>query len=352
MKKFWNKAETSNDIYIYGDITSERWDESEVTAKSFLNDLTACKNQPVNLHINSGGGDVFQALAIYNVLKSYKGDVNISIDGICASAATLIICAGTKVRMASNALIMVHTPSVGLMGYYDAAELSKVQNSLLAVEGAILDTYKSRLPKKNHTEIAQMMTAEKWMTAEEAQEIGFVDEITGEVEMEVDDAKKLLIVNSVEFDCKKLGTKINLQGVKKVEQKVEVPAAETLDVKQANELLIQDAIKAAREQEVQRIKNLMALKNGVAEVDAVIDVAVMEGGEVSDVIKYVDAIKKVKPSVKNTASAEITAMIRDNMTSGAENVGGSMPSMAEDERKVKAKMLAEIANSLRGVKRG
>ena len=354
MKKFWNKAETTNDIYIYGDITSERWDETEVTAKSFLADLKACNNQPVNLHINSNGGDVFQALAICNVLKSYKGGVNFYIDGLCASAATLIICAGGKVSMASNALLMVHTPSVGLLGYYDAAEFSKIENSLLAVEGAILDTYKGKLPKKSHAEIAEMVTAETYLTAEEAQRIGFVDEITGEVEMEVDDAKQLLIVNKVEFDCKRLG-KINLQGVKKVENKAEVPATETFDVKQANELLIKDAIKQAREQEIQRIKNLMALKNGAAEVDAIIDVAVIEGGEVSDVVKYIDAVKKVKanaPKVTNPAVDAITATIRDNMTSGAENVGGSLPSTADNERETKAKMLAEIANRLRGVKRG
>lgn len=353
MKKFWNKAATTNDIYIYGDIVGERWDDSEVTAKSFLEDLKACKNQPVNLHINSNGGDVFQALAIYNSLKNYEGNVNVIIDGIAASAASLIICAGDNVKMASNALIMIHLPQVGLMGYYNSAELEKIQNSLRSCEGAILETYKSKLPEKNHSDVAQMMTEEKYFTAEEAKAIGFVDEITGEVEMEVDDARGLLIVNKVEFDCKKLG-KINLQGVKKLEKKIEVPANETLDVKQTNELLIKDAIKQAREQEIQRIKNLMTLRGDNAAVNAIIEVAMAEGAEVSDVKKYIDAVKSVKVETpKNSAVEEIKAAIRDNMTSGAENVGGSIQTAtAEDEREKKAKMLAEIANSLRGVKRG
>lgn len=361
MKKFWNKSADSNDIYIYGDIVSERWDEAEVTAKSFLDDLKSCKGKSVNLHVNSSGGDVFTALAIHNSLKNYKGGVNVYVDGLAASAASLIICAGDVVKMASNALIMVHSPSVGLMGYYNAAELEKTRTALMAVESSILDTYKQRLPKKNHTQISQMVTAETWLTAEEAQELGFVDEITGAVEMEVDDAKRLLVVNKLEIDCKNFGEKFSAlmaaQGVKKMENKVEVPASETSDVKQANELLIKDAIAQARAQEVQRIKNLSALKSGVVEVDAVIDVAILEGAEVADVTKYVDAIKNAQkknpaPSAGNIAIDAITAAIRDNLRSGAENVTGSVPSTAtEDKRAAQAKAIAEIANSLRGVKK-
>lgn len=358
MKKFWNKAESSDDIYIYGDIASDSDDETSTTAKMFVEDLKACKGG-VNLHINSGGGDVFQALAICNALKSYKGNVNIIIDGLCASAATLIICAGHKVSMASNALLMVHTPSVGLLGYYDAAELSKIESSLIAVEGAILDTYKGKLPKKNHMEIARMMTAETWLTAEEAQEIGFVDEITGGVEMEVNAAKNLLFVNKVKFDCKKLGekfrAKINLQEVRKVEEKT-VQVQDTLDVKQANDILIQDAIKQARAQELTRIKNLMTLRGENAAVNAIVDVAINEGAEVSDVKKYIDAVKSVKvetAKAENVALDAITAAIRDNMNSGAQNVSASLPILtAEDKRMENAKTLAEMANKLRGVKRG
>lgn len=342
MKKFWNKAENTNDIYIYGEIASERWDETETTAKSFVDDLKKCKNE-VNVHVNSGGGDVFTALAIHNSLKSYKGAVNIYIDGLAASAASMIICAGDKVKMASNALVMVHMPSVGLMGYYNAAELEKVKNALVAVESSILDTYKKRLPEKNHSEVAKMMNEETWMTAEEAKEIGFVDEITGAVEMEVDDAKKLLIVNKVEFDSKKLGEKIKgkIQGAKKVEEK--------MDVKQANELIIQDAIKQAREQEVKRIKNLNALKNGQVEVDAVIEVAIMDGAEVSEVMKYVDAIKAAKenaPKVENQAIDAITAAIRDNMKSGAEKVGGSTPPV--DKNEMLSAEIVKYANAMIG----
>ena len=352
--KFWNKAEKTNDIYIYGDITSEAYGDADVTAKGFTDVLKKCKGA-VNVHVNSVGGDVFNALAIYNSLKQYESDVNIIIDGIAASAASLIICAGDNVKMASNALIMVHTPSVGLLGYYDAAELGKIQNSLIAVEGAILDTYKQRLPAKSHADIAKMVTAETYLTAEEAKELGFVDEITASVEMEVDDANKLLLVNKFELDCKQLGEKfqslMKQRGVKTVENKtVEMPKADVIDVKASNDLIIKDAIKAER----QRVKNLSALKCDNAAVNAILDVAISEGGEVADVTKYIDALKNIQvPAVKNLALEEIKATIRENMTSGAENVGGSTPATSPmDKRAADAKALADIANSLRGVKRG
>ena len=108
------------------------------------------------------------------------------------------------------------------------------------------------------------------------------------VEMEVDASKKLLYVNRIKFDCKELGKKFNeklkIEEVKTVEEKVIEPKG-TLDVKQANELLIKDAIKQAREQELQRIKNLMVLRGENAAVNAIIDVALNEGAEVSEVKK-------------------------------------------------------------------
>lgn len=361
MEKFWNKSETTNEILIYGDITAERWEESDVTAKSFSDDLKSFGGKDITVRINSGGGDVFNALAIYNSLKNYKGKVTIAIDGIAASAASLIICAGDKVTMASNALIMVHTPSVGLLGYYSAAELNKVINSLVAVEGSILNTYKQRLPEKNHAEIAKMVTAETYLDAESAKDLGFVDEITDAVEMEIDNSANLLYANHItvdvkNFDTKKFSAVLKAQEVVKMaENKVEVTgtsANETLDVKQANEILIQDAVKQAREQEIQRIKNLMTLKNGVAEVDAIIDVAIVEGGEVADVAKYVDAIKKVKPpsvdKPKTLAVDVITREIRDNMTSGAEGIGGSMPQSPEDMQKFLSAEIVKYANEMIG----
>ena len=95
---FWKFVNSTNsaDIYIYGEISSQKWDDSDVTAKDFVEDLNKAKNKNVTVHINSSGGDVFQALAIYNSLKNYEGQVTISVEGVCASAATIIACAGQR----------------------------------------------------------------------------------------------------------------------------------------------------------------------------------------------------------------------------------------------------------------
>lgn len=323
--KFWNKAENSNDIYIYGEIASERWGDADTTAKSFVEDLKKCKNKDINLHINSSGGDVFNAVAIYNSLKNYKGKVTVWIDGLAASAATIITCAGDEVKMASNAQLMIHKPSVGLMGYYSSTEIEKVQNALTAVEGTILETYKSRLPKKNHAQVAEMMLSESWINAAGAKEMGFVDEITDAIE----------ITDKAEVE-------------KMAEEKLNV-----LDVKGSNELLIQDAVKQAREQELTRIKNLMALRGENAAVNAIIDTALEEGAEVSEVVKYIDAVKKVKmPQAESNVAEIIAATIRDNLKSGAEEVGAPIPTLTNEEKKLaQAKAIADIANSLRGVKK-
>ena len=123
---------------------------------------------------------------------------------------------------------------------------------------------------------------------------------------------------------------------------------EEMNVKDANELIIQDAIKQAREQELARIKNLMALRGENVAVNAIIDTALSEGAQVSDVVKYIDAVKKVKlPEVKNAAVEEIKSVIRDNLTSGAEKVGGSMP--ADKNAQLSAE-IAKYANALIGGK--
>lgn len=360
MRKFWNKSDAANEILIYGDITNSRWSDEDITAKSFNDDLKSFNGKDITVRVNSGGGDVFNALAIYNSLKNYSGKVTIAIDGLAASAASLIICAGDNVKMASNALIMVHPPSVGIMGYFDVDELDKIKSSLVAVEGTILNTYKQRLPKSSHADIAKMVSAETWIDAEQAQELGFVDEVTGEVDMEIDNSARRLFVNSVSidvsnFDREKFSAVLKAREVTNMAENkatVEVPANETLDVKQANEILIKDAIKQAREQEIQRIKNLMTLKDGTPEVDAIIDVAIVEGGEVSDVSKYVDAIKKVKPQTTekpNVAIDTIRKEIRDNLTSGAEGVGGSFPpATIQDQQKFLSAEIVKYANAMMG----
>ena len=128
----------------------------------------------ITLRINSEGGDVFEALAMYNYLKQHRAKVRVYIDGLCASAASVVMCAGDKVYMPSNALIMIHNPMSYAAG--DSEELREMASILDKIRENIINVYvgKSNL---GHDEIAALMDAETWINATDAQSYGFIDEI-------------------------------------------------------------------------------------------------------------------------------------------------------------------------------
>ena len=109
------------DFYIVGEIT-------QLTAREFVEFLQEAKNGEMTLHINSGGGDIFSALAISNLIKNKK--VTVKVEGLAASAATLILCGAAKVVSAKNALFMMHLPLVEMDSSYNAEELAKLQRGL------------------------------------------------------------------------------------------------------------------------------------------------------------------------------------------------------------------------------
>ena len=327
--KFWNKIE--NDIFIYGDISAQEFFASDVTAKKFADDLKSC-NGAVTVHINSNGGDCFTALAISNLIKAHKNFVTVSIEGICASAATLIACGGHKVIMAENALMMIHLPSVGLCDFMTAPQLEKVANSLDKVKNSIIEVYKSRTGLEA-AELSKMVEAETWLSAQEAKDLNFIDEISGAVEEKIDDAKKLLIINSVALKA---------DYFLKARQKL--MKTETLLDKIKN-LLTGDKVEKVSQSVVDeraRIEALQKLKTDNAAVNAIIDVAISDGAKADEVQKYIDAVANVE--VSDTVGEKILALIQDNLTSGAESVGGSFE---VDKSKSKAEMIADFANKMR-----
>ncbi len=328
--KFWNKIE--NDIFIFGDISGEKIFDSDVTAKEFATDLNACKG-PVTVHINSNGGDCFTALAISNLIKSSKNFVTVSIEGICASAATIISSAGHKVIMAENALMMIHLPSVGLCDFYDKQELEKLQSYLEKVESSIIETYKSRTGLDD-AKLTQLIAEETWLTASEAKELNFIDEIVGAVEQEVDNAKKLIIFNKVTLN-----------------QKYYPKAKEKLAVDKTLFEKFKDFLEGSKPEKVdnialmqerERIKALQNLRCDNAAVDKIVDVAIAEGASVAEVQKYIDALKTV--DFEGLAQKMFAQFLQDNLTSGAEGVTGST---VEDKAQAEADLIASFANGIK-----
>ena len=177
MKKFWNwvRDETSEErtLYLNGPIAEETWWGDEVTPALFKEELLSGSGN-ITVWINSPGGDVFAAAQIYNMLMEYPGTVTVKIDGIAASAASVIAMAGSEVLMSPVSMLMVHNPSTIAWG--DSEEMLKAKAMLDEVKESIINAYEKKT-KMSRTKLAHMMSDETWMNANKAVELGFVDKI-------------------------------------------------------------------------------------------------------------------------------------------------------------------------------
>jgi len=175
-----NKTEKKAEIWIYEMIGEDFWSGDGITAKDFQKELAEIKASEIDLHINSPGGDVFDGNTIYNLLKSHSAKITTYIDGLAASIASVIALAGEKVYMAENALFMVHNPWGVAMG--QASDMRKMADTLDKVRDSMTTIYVTKTGKENK-EINSLLEDETWMNADEALEAGFVDEISGKMDM-------------------------------------------------------------------------------------------------------------------------------------------------------------------------
>lgn len=174
-----NKDDESAELQLFGEISSEDswWNEDSVTYRDFIADLNALGDKKnINVVIQSPGGDVFAANAIYNALILNKATITGTIIGICASAATIILMACDKRRIAKNAILMAHNPSITLWGSYTSEDLLKLADVTDQVKKSIATAYMERLDKTEE-EINQIMDVESWYVGQEAVDAGFCDEV-------------------------------------------------------------------------------------------------------------------------------------------------------------------------------
>lgn len=174
-RHFWNweeKTETEpRSLFLYGNIAEESWWDDDITPQMFRDELFADEGDIV-VWINSPGGDCIAASQIYTMLMEYKGNVTIKVDGIAASAASVIAMAGTEVLMAPTAVMMIHNPLTVAWG--DASEMQKAIALLDEVKESIINAYEIRTGL-SRTKISHMMDSETWMSAKTAIENGFAD---------------------------------------------------------------------------------------------------------------------------------------------------------------------------------
>lgn len=177
-KKFWSfKAleEKAGELTLYGEISNETWWGDEVTPKQFKEDLDALGDiDTLNVHINSPGGDVFAGQAIYSMLKRHKATVNIYVDGLAASIASLIAMAGDKVIIPQNAMMMVHNPWTIAVG--NAAGFRKIADDMDKIRDSMVMAYEARSALTKE-EIINLLDAETWLSADDCLEYGFADEV-------------------------------------------------------------------------------------------------------------------------------------------------------------------------------
>ena len=184
MNRFWkwvrNKTPAGEDpdlaertLFLNGTIASESWFDDDVTPALFKSDLDSGKG-PITVWINSPGGDVWAAAQIYNMLLSYSGKVTVKIDGLAASAASVIAMAGDEVLVSPVSMLMIHNPATAAMG--DKDDLAQAISMLDSVKDSILNAYvkKTGLSKNK---LSKLMDDETWMDANKAVELGFADRV-------------------------------------------------------------------------------------------------------------------------------------------------------------------------------
>ena len=178
MKRFWNWSGPQNQrvLTINGTIAEDSWVDDEVNPQVFQDELSQGKG-PIDLWLNSPGGDCVAASRIYTMLMNYPDDVNVKIDGIAASAASVIAMAGTKVSMAPTAMIMIHNPLTIVGGQKE--DLDQAAQMLAETKESIINAYelKTNLPREK---ISAMMDDETWMNVNKAIELSFADDMLGQ----------------------------------------------------------------------------------------------------------------------------------------------------------------------------
>ena len=179
IKRFWDWIESEDKdgervLHLDGTIAEDSWWGDEVTPALFKKELNRASG-PLTIWINSYGGDVFAAAQIYNMIREYPGKVTVKIDGIAASAATVIAMAGDEVLMSPVSMMMIHNPWTWASG--DSKELEKVIKELDSVKQTIINAYEIKTGKSRE-EISRLMDEETWFDVNWAIENKFADGVT------------------------------------------------------------------------------------------------------------------------------------------------------------------------------
>ena len=216
-QKFWNVVSAADtdaaEITMYGDVCAQQpvdWWTGEpepgmyITPEGFLDDLAQIKDKgQITIKLNSCGGDLYTGIAIHNALKGLKGHKTVIVEGIAASAASVIACAGDDVQVYPGSMIMIHGVAGAFRDYMTIGDLKQAIKGFDAAEQAIAEIYHAKTGTDTDT-LRSMMTKETWMVGQTAVDKGFANTLLGEVgpSMTLSADKKVLLVAGVRHDVK------------------------------------------------------------------------------------------------------------------------------------------------------
>lgn len=236
------KTQNKGEIYIYGDIVSSKWDETDVTAVDFKNELNQLGDvSEIDVHINSAGGNVFEGHAIYNMLKMHKAKVNIYVDALAASIASVIAMSGDTIFMHKNSFMMIHNSWIMTLG--NSKDLRQTADLLDKTDQSSNNAYLDKATNLSEEELKQLLEAETWLTADEALEKGLADEILGASEIAASISKDSYqmfkhVPENIEKDVDKITTVSDIQE----DNTVETPQETMTRVeKESREIIKQNA---------------------------------------------------------------------------------------------------------------
>lgn len=380
--KFWNFVDTGGDsaeLQLFGTISTEEdwWSEDCVTYRNFINDLNAIgEKKNINVLIQSGGGDVFAANAIYNALVANGATITATIIGLCASAATIILQAATTRRIAKNGIVMAHNPSVTLYGSYTSDELTKLAEVTDKVKESIMSVYRDRLGKTDE-EIMELMNEESWYVGQEAVDNGFCDEVIEEEFLKPYQDRNVLTLNGIGYSFtnfveafapdyvrkkvqnlsktpQKEGTFSNKNPQKGNDEMGNTPHTATPDIQDAAQLktaypdFVNQIVTEALEAERARLKDIDSIANGIP-------TDVLMKAKYDNPVSAADLALAQMRANNQSGQQTLKNLAEDMMNSGAGNVG-VVPNVGNDggkeqEFEQKEAKVGGLVNALKGDRR-
>lgn len=363
--KFWNFAinqmdNNSVDLLLYGEICSDEpwYTDDYVAYRQFIQELKEVTGDTIHLRINSPGGEVMAANAIFNQLKDSGKKIIAHIDGICASAATIPLMAAEKIIASCNAMILIHDPMIGLCGYYNSKDLDEMMEYCNKMKESIISTYRSRITDVSEEEFSALMTEERWLNANEAQDIGLVDEVAYSNIADITDRGKYVTINSVKVkkeyfknmpvNCR-AGIKINEHcknaekgGSRQMnEHETSEEIKTTKDLQKAYPKLCEDLKKEAVQEERTRLKEL-------DEIGTVVPEELLSNAKYEEPMTAKDLAFQALIAEKKLGADFAEKMKKDLQSSGATKVPPLPENEADEEEgdTTDNKKVGKLANAI------